>query len=332
MRLLAVALISAAIGALITLALTYIPGYIAEGYITPVAPFIPPAENPLDRYSFERLSDYEPQPSEIELSGVITQEELYSAYLMKYTTENKVVSGQLNKPKQGGRLPAIIMLRGFVDQSIYQTGIGTRNAAAVFARNGYVTLAPDFLGYGESDPPANDSFAARVQRPVTVLDLIASVKQLDYVDPDRIGIWGHSNGGQIALSILEITRAKYPTTLWAPQSKPFPYSILYYTDEYGDYGKGLRKALATFELTYDTDLYSIYTYVDRIEAPIQFHQGGYDDAIPQEWSDDFVAFAREQNPDIDITYYTYPQADHNLRPDWNTVVQRDLDFFAEELP
>lgn len=327
MKLWIVAIVSSLTTAVIILAIIFVPAYLRHNYISPLGNLESPSEYPLDKYSFERLSQYTAEPSDIELEGVISQEDEFTAYLFNYTSQGKKVTGQLNKPKKAGRLPVVIMLRGFVEPSIYETGLGTRNAAAVFANSGYVTVAPDFLGYGGSDDPDNDSFGARVQRPVTVLDLIASVKQLEYVNPDKIFVWGHSNGGQIAISLLEITRQNYPTTLWAPVTKPFPYSVLFYTDEYSDFGKSLRKALSVFETVYDTDNYSIISYLDQISAPIQLHQGGADDAVPLEWSDDFVQALEESNPDAEINYYTYPNADHNLRPDWNTVISRDLTFF-----
>ena len=203
---------------------------------------------PLEAFSFEELSLYEPTVSEIVLEGIITQEPEFTAYLFSYTTQEKKATGQINLPRgyESKQMPVIVMLRGFVDSSIYQTGVGTRNAAAVYASNGFITVAPDFLGYGGSDADDNDSFAARLKRPITVLDLIASVKQLPYIDENSVFMWGHSNGGQIALSILEITQANYPTALWAPVSKPFPYSILYYSDEADDFGKSMRNSLAAF--------------------------------------------------------------------------------------
>lgn len=300
--------------------------------INPLAQFQDPVEPPLAKYSFPSLREYQPQSGTIELDGVINQEDAYTAYLFHFGSEGKKVSGQLNKPKIEGRLPVVVMLRGYVNREIYQTGVGTRNAAAVFAANGFVTIAPDFLGYGQSDPEDFDSFAARVERPVTVLNLLEEVKKLDYINPEQIFIWGHSNGGQIGLSVLQITGANYPTTLWAPVTKPFPYSILYYTDTYSDYGKAMRHSLAVFEEIYDVDEFSIRTYLDWIQAPIQLHQGGRDDAVPQSWSDEFAALLRQtKGQDYQLNYYVYPSADHNLRPDWNTVVARDLEFFRKYL-
>jgi len=131
------------------------------------------------------------------------------------------------------------------------------------------------------------------------------------------------------LTILEITRKTYPTVLWAPVSKPFPYSVLYYTDESQDGGKLIRRELAKFEEDYNTDLYSIETYFDRINAPIELHQGTIDDAVPVSWSNHLSKTLIDLSKDIN--YYVYPQADHNLNPSWNTVIERNLKYFQKNL-
>jgi dipeptidyl aminopeptidase/acylaminoacyl peptidase len=112
-------------------------------------------------------------------------------------------------------------------------------------------------------------------------------------------------------------------------SKPFPYSILYYTDESDDQGKALRKALASFEANYDVFDFSIDNYYDWIGAHLQLHQGTADDAVPVEWSGELVT--RLESKGKHLTYYTYPGTDHNLRPSWDTVITRDLKFFATQL-
>jgi dipeptidyl aminopeptidase/acylaminoacyl peptidase len=207
--------------------------------------------------------------------------------------------------------------------------VGTQTAARYLAARGFVTVAPDFLGYGDSDDPSLDTMAARLEKPSQLLDLIDSLGSLSFINPSRLGIWGHSNGGQIALSLLEITAKPIPTVLWAPVTKPFPYSLLYYTDEYDDGGKALRKTIADFETDYDVFDYSLDKHLDRLTGPIQLHQGGQDDAVPQTWSDDFVDTVN-QDQEI-IEYFTYPVADHNLQSDWDTAVQRSYQFFTTHL-
>lgn len=298
-----------------------------------------PKEKPLDKYSFERLKDTDFIGSEIVINDLISELDDYTASVFSFITDDKLVTGQINipsSPSHANGFPVIIMLRGYVDADTYETGDGTRNAAAYFAENGFVTLAPDFLGYGGSDKEDIDSITTRVKRPVTVLELIRSVETLPDVNSDQIFIWGHSNGGQIALSVLEIIGQSphwqgriIPTTLWAPVSKPFPYNILYYTDEYDDRGKALRKVLAKFESDYDTDLYSIHEYYQWISSPIQIHQGTSDDAVPVTWSDELDSALEDLEKDV--TYYKYPGADHNLRPAWDSVISRGLAFFRSFL-
>ena len=302
-------------------------------FISPVGKTLPtPTPLPLLKYSFSNLRQTPARASLIELDSILDQKPNYTSWLFSFTTEGKKMTGQLNVPAlatPSAGFPVILMLRGYVNPADYFTGVGTKNAAAVFAQNGYATLAPDFLGYGQSDPPAADTIAARLEKPKHILDLLASLKSLPVIDPARVGLWAHSNGGQIALSVLEITGQAIPTTLWAPVSKSFPYAILYYTDESDDQGKELRRVLAEFEKDYDTFDFSIDRYWDWIQAPVQVHQGTADDAVPLEWSAGLVNILKKTDPEV--TLYTYPGADHNLRPDWDTAVARDLQFFDQSL-
>ena len=173
-------------------------------------------------------------------------------------------------------------------------------------------------------PPEN-IIEDRFWRPIEILQLIASLKNLSQANPDKISIWGHSNGGQIALSVLEISGKNYSTTLWAPVSKPFPFSILYYTDEADDFGKALRKVVAGFEALYDSDEFSIHNYYDWINAPVQIHQGTGDEAVPLKWSQDLAKALKDKDKDVQL--FVYPGADHNLLGAWDTAVQRDILWF-----
>lgn len=286
----------------------------------------------LDEFTFENLRSREYESKPIILERVLNEGKGFTSYLFSYTSDGRKITGMANVPlPQAGidKMPVVVMLRGFVDQDIYETGVGTRNAAGVLAQNGFITLAPDFLGYGESDKPVDDVWWERLSKPVQVMNLLASLETLAQVDTERVGIWSHSNGGQIALSALAISGRDYPTTLWAPVSKPFPYSVLYYTDEFDDYGLRLRYELAEFEKLYDVNKFSIVEYFDWINAPIQLHQGTADDAVPVEWSRELeVSLKRLEK---EITYYEYPGAGHNMEGSWDVVVERDLGFYVENL-
>ena len=125
-----------------------------------------------------------------------------------------------------------------------------------------------------------------------------------------------------------VTADILPWQLWAPVSKPFPYSILYYTDEYEDLGKKLRKVVADFEKDYDADKYSVTSYFDWINAPIILQQGGADEAVPKGWSD--VLYKTLKSLKKDVTYLTYPGEDHNFsKGSWSEMVQKDIGFYQK---
>jgi len=288
-------------------------------------------EKPLAKYELERLKDREAQPSQIVWDKEINKGTRFTSYIFSYKSEGKKISGLANVPAGNGPFPVIIMLRGWVDPGVYETGVGTQRAGEVLADNGYLTLAPDFLGYGESDMPPNDVWEERFLKNISILDLLASIGPSTSLraDSNRVGIWAHSNGGLSALTILELTGKNYPTTLWAPVSQFFPYDVLYYIFEADDKGKALRKSLAEFEKDYDTEKYSYDNYLSWIKAPIQLHQGFADPYIPVSWSDQLVE--KLKGLENEVYYFKYVSAGHHMEGSWDLVVQRDLEFFKKEL-
>ncbi len=390
---------------------------------------------PLLKYSIENLKKYPYQASHLTLQEKIAEEDNYFTYTFTYKTMDKTMSGVINFPKTpklqetgadqttpaaSNQYPVIVMLRGYASKSIYTPGVGTRHAASKFAQNGFITIAPDFFGFGSSDPEPDNSWEARFVKPVNVIELIKSIKSYPeleitpkdqtftyYLNSNKIGIWGHSNGGQIALSVLEATSKPIPTSLWAPVTAPFPYSILFFSDEHHDEGKEMRAWLAMFEQDYDVMEFSLTQHLDYLTGSIQIHHGTEDEAALKTWSDEFLnkiekenerrldlkqeleeerqkqekaetnqsetasqaestqdktALQEESTQDktasqaeidtvisqksseellitsrplskIQVNYFTYQGADHNLQPNhhWAQAVERDSSFFQKEL-
>lgn len=291
-----------------------------------------------DKYTFATLRKTDFPGSSITLGNVVKNEENFVSRIFYYKVDGLKVSGLLNMPKKEGTYPVLVMFRGYVDRKAYTVGEGSRHSGEVFAYKGFITLAPDFLGYGQSDMPSAKPLEERFQTYSAALTLLASIKNLNTAlekgkvnikaDPEKVAVWGHSNGGHIALSVLEITGKKYPASLWAPVSKPFPYSVLYYADEFDDHGKSLRKVIANFERDYDIEDYSPTNFFSWIQAPVQIHQGGADDAVPLTWSNALEKELKANN--ISVEYYTYPDEDHNFgHGSWPTLIERSVDFYKE---
>ena len=286
---------------------------------------------PLLKYTFENLKNTKFSPSPITLGEKVT--EISQKF---YFDIPEKVSGLINFPDEPGTYPVIVMFRGYIPKETYQPGAGSQPSAKVLAANGFITLAPDFLGYAESTSPSATPFEERFQTTTTALTLLASLENLNSALPaqikadlSKVGIWGHSNGGSIALSVLAISGGSYPTVLWAPVSKSFPYSILAYTDETDDQGKYLRRALADFEKDYNTEDFSPPKYFSWIKAPLLINQGLNDQEVPYWWSDELVKNLKSYG--LEVKYLKYPGADHNFLPSgWNQAITNTVAFFKDK--
>lgn len=325
-------------------------------------------DRPLQKYALPELEHWPLTPRQLTITSVLRQDDQTTALLFIFNPLGKKMSGQITLPTAWLKnppetpVPVILMARGYVPLEIYETGVGTRNAATQYAKAGFLTVAPDFFGFGDSEPEPTDSWQARFEKPVIMMELYRSLQtsplnvpssvsldsQPHLLQVGTVGLWGHSNGGQIVLAMLEGWRLAAPTTLWAPVTAPFPYSILFFSDESPDEGKGMRRWLSQFEDTYDVFDFSLSQHLDRLQAPLQLHHGTADEAALTVWSDEFVAKITAENKlraaqaasastaatasaEIELLYHQYPGADHNLQPGWQTVVDRDLVFFNQHL-
>jgi pimeloyl-ACP methyl ester carboxylesterase len=103
--------------------------------------------------------------------------------------DGKILSGLLYIPANASNktpAPGILGMHGYVNSRETQDGF-----AIEFARRGYVFLSEDMTGHGFSDQIKADG-----SRGVT--DGIRFLRNLPFVDPDKVGIEGHSMGGYSA--------------------------------------------------------------------------------------------------------------------------------------
>ncbi len=329
-------------------------------------------ELPLLKYKIDELDKFNLAESEIKIIKKISENDDFIGYQFSFMTQGSSMSGKLNLPKKYQDQKIILMIRGYVPPEIFQSGVGTQAAAEVFVKEGFITVAPDFLGFGESSPDYLDSWEGRFVKPVQMMELIRNLEKVNFSQTvclfnaidggdscneqktkSKIGIWAHSNGGQIALTTLEGFKVSYPTTLWAPVTAPFPYSVLFFSDEVADEGKASRSWVNIFEKDYDVFDFSLTKHLDRLRGPLQIHHGTADEAALLSWSLEFADKLDVENErrnrqilankeatsgaqqevlePIEYELLQYEGADHNLRPSWSSVVARDVVFFKQHL-
>jgi len=120
---------------------------------------------------------------------------------VKFFSKDSLCKGWLYVPQEEKRFPIIIMAHGIglTKES------GLEPYAEKFANSGFAVLLFDYRFFGESDGEPRQLFSVKYQ----LQDWAAAIeyaKTLDYINPEKIALWGTSfSGGHVV-----VTAARHP--------------------------------------------------------------------------------------------------------------------------
>lgn len=267
----------------------------------------------------ERLRLREYKESSINIEETVSTNNLYTSYTFSYSSDNLKIYGRMNVPKGNGPFPVIILNHGYYNPTSFKSGDGTQSMADILARNGYLTLAPDYRGHGNSDSDGKRG-GHRPEYSIDILNLLASIKNIDKADVKRIGMWGHSMGGEVSMRAIEATDKVKAVALWAPTSANA-------ADNHGFYGGERQQREAPDP---ETEGISPINYLNYINSPISIHQGLSDTEVNPEWSKELSNALEKEGKHVE--YFEYEGQDHNFRNlGWDEISKRTLDFYNRYL-
>jgi uncharacterized protein len=166
----------------------------------------PPAPYPVSIDALQQMTRW---GGDLKVERTVANTAAYTQYAITYKSGNLTITGQMFVPKGDGPFPVMIMNHGFIPIEEYSSGMDSRRESPFVASNGFVAIHPDFRNYAGSDDDENAS------QNLTAfgwaddsLNLVDAVKRsnLPYLDKNRIGYWGHSNGGQVSMMALVAQR------------------------------------------------------------------------------------------------------------------------------
>ncbi len=279
-------------------------------------------ESPAADDSFiENLRQKEYGGGDIKIEKNLDRNGSYTTYQISYSSDNLKIFGVMNVPKGAGPFPVVILNHGYFNQSSFTSGDGTSGIANILATKGYLTLASDYRGFGKSE---NDEEQSRGHNPnyaIDVLNLIASTKSLQNAKQNKIGMWGHSMGGEVSLRTAAATDKIKAIVLWAPTSARAE-------DNRNFYSRG--RNTSPLPNQFDTAGSSSIDYLKYISAPVSLHQGLADTEVKPEWSKELRDALKKEEKQIE--YLEYPSQDHNFRNlGWDDITEKTLDFFDKYL-
>ncbi|MBI5748004.1 MAG: prolyl oligopeptidase family serine peptidase [Nitrospinae bacterium] len=276
--------------------------------------------------AIENIRIKEFKPEEPEIIKTIEDNKIYKSYLITYRSEGLRITGLMNVPEGKGPFPVIFLNYGHYQFKKYRTGDGTKEAADLFARNGYVAVSPDYRNYGGSDKGSELFFTGYVY---DLMNLIESVKRLKYVDKDRIGLEGHSMGAAVVVKTIVIRKNIKAAAVFGSMS---PDDIENYNAliNWGvPLGKEIKRIFGTPEN--NPELYykmSPINYFKDVSSPVIIHIGEEDKNTSPAWSitlrDALIKAGKK------VEYYSYPAEGHTLEGKaWDEAMKRTLTFFDQ---
>ncbi|MBI1881947.1 MAG: peptidase, partial [Chloroflexi bacterium] len=87
--------------------------------------------------------------------AVLTETEVYTRYYIDYPSDDLTITGVMQVPHGEGPFPVVILNHGYIPPSRFWSGADTWRAADYLVSHGYLTIAPDFRGWGQSDRGSN---------------------------------------------------------------------------------------------------------------------------------------------------------------------------------
>jgi dienelactone hydrolase len=317
---------------------TVAPGAEAERGRTPMptGTAIPAGQYPL-AIPVERQRAY--PGSEITFEQTLVPGVNYARYIVSYRSDGFKIYALMtvpNGPKPATGWPVVIFNHGSIPPAQYVTTERYVAYQDAFARAGYISFKSDYRGHGKSEGPARSNFSS-ADYTADVLNALTSLKNYKDADPKRIGMWGHSMGGQITLramviskdikagviwsgtvasQVYELTHPRHPTL--GPTATPGPLT--------GRGGRG--QMLAQYGTPEQNPAFwnsiSPNSYLADLSGPLQLHHGLADETVPPIYSDLLKAEVIAAGKQVEL--YTYPGNDHNISASFNTAMARSVAF------
>jgi dienelactone hydrolase len=327
-----------------------------ESTATPSAPTATPEPTPLPtptplpphplQIDVMRQRDY--PGSDIEIEETLAPGSNYDRHIASYQSDGLKIYALLTVPrgeKPADGWPVVVFNHGYIPPAQYRTTERYVAYVDAFARSGYIVFRPDYRGHGSSEGTATGGYGTP-DYTVDVLNALGSIKRHADADPNRIGMWGHSMGGQITLRAMVTVKDIKAGVIWAGVVAPYPDLVARWrrnsagSNAGSSAGAGGSAIPATalrwrdaLSVTYGApDVNPAFwasispnSFLSEGVSPIQIHHGDADTTVPLAFSD---TLARELEEAGQIhEYYVYPGDNHNLSNNLSLALRRSVAFF-----
>jgi dipeptidyl aminopeptidase/acylaminoacyl peptidase len=287
-----------------------------------------------------RLGDY--PGSRITIVKELQKGSNYRRYYAYYLSEGLKIYALLTVPEgtvpEGG-WPGIVFNHGYIPPDVYKTTERYIAYVDEIAKSGYVVFRIDYRGHDASEGEATGAYGNPGYQ-IDVLNAVSSLEQYPGVNPQKIGMWGHSMGGYLTLRSMVVSKDVKVGVIWAGVVASYP-DLLYnwrrtgaFTPSPSSRGIGWRTEwIETFGTPEQNPAFwnsvSATSYLADLSGPLELHHGTADEDVPVEFSIRLAELARSAGQTADL--YTYEGDNHNISGNFSTAMKRTIAFFDAHL-
>lgn len=275
----------------------------------------------------------------------VTKNSIYTSYLASYNSDGLKINGLLTVPNgnmPSGGWPAIVFIHGYIPPATYRT-ISEAYSSYVdyLARNGFVVFKIDLRGHGDSEGESGGGYYSEGYV-IDSLNAYSALENSNFVNPKKIGFWGHSMAGNIVMRVLAAKPLIPAVVIWS--------GAVYTYQDFMDYGlndnsyrppttnsQTQRRRNQLFETYGQFSKDSVFwqqvaptNYLSDIQGAIQLNHAVDDDVVT-------IKYSRNLNSILNSTQIVhelqeYPSGGHNISgASFNTAMQNTVDFFKKYL-
>lgn len=184
----------------------------------PKEPVVTPTPSPMPfqemTIPYLRQREYKSSLSQLEKAS---ENQSYTSYLTSYSSDGWKVNGLLTVPKgqpEALGWPAIVFVHGYISPEQYQTLQKYTDYVDYLARNGFVVFKIDLRGHGDSEGESNGTYYSS-DYVIDTINAYTALQSANFVNPKKIGLWGHSMAGNITMRAMAVKPEIPATVIWA---------------------------------------------------------------------------------------------------------------------
>lgn len=305
-------------------------------------------EKPQESFAFEEMTipylqdrTYESMLNDL---SVLSENSNYTSYLTSYPSDDLKINGLLTIPKgeaPDGGFPAIVFVHGYIPPESYRTTEKYTAYVDYLARNGFVVFKIDLRGHGSSEGTPGGAYYSS-DYVIDTLNAYSALQNADFVDKNKIGLWGHSMAGNVTFRSMAVKKDIPAVVIWGGAG--FTYSDFLelgigdnsYRPPTNDSERARkRKELMDSYGQFDPNSWfwkqvTPINYLDGVTTKLQLHHAVDDDVVAVEYSRNLTKILKVTN--FDVSLFEYQSGGHNISgTSFNKAMQETVNLYNEVL-